>query len=584
MLFGAPLLLASSSACRAPAVATSPPPVPAAAGSPAPASTRDAGDGPPRLVIRLALRLEGRPALVIDLRGRGLHAQRWVIPALASAALAELVVRDDEGELAAAVEREGARARVSLARRPSGELHLRYALTPEQGLAAPEIPPGLGLRLDPTRALAVAEEVLLLPEDDPPAKLAVELAWEPAPPHLLRLASTLGVEPGRHEVDLDALRHAAFLAGPLGTAIFRDPAGDDDFAWSGETSFDLRWSAAEIAGTRSAVDLYFGAASTRRFTTLLAVDVDYPGDGVGALVFPREGGLYVAISPGAEWDARARLAVAEGLVHRWIGGRLRLDPGVDGPPEAGAWFDVGFRRAIAREVLVDLGTLGADDLLDEVHGLVGELLTSPLRDKSNHQVAALAAAGDSDAMPLLAARGALYASRVDALLRGRGGLRGLVRGVIADAQERRAATLPQADLIDRIRRTISHDETRTLAAAVLGGRPLPLPADLLGPCFIATSRTYTRFELGFDAARSEAATPPAIVGLDPRGPAARAGLAEGEPLHSIVADRSDPALLAEVTVERGGAPLTVSFRPRGATVRGQGWRRSPRADPKRCPP
>ncbi|MCA9637347.1 MAG: hypothetical protein KC420_15080, partial [Myxococcales bacterium] len=94
----------------------------------------------------------------------------------------------------------------------------------------------------------------------------------------------------------------------------------------------------------------------------------------------------------------------------------------------------------------------------------------------------------------------------------------------------------------------------------------------------------TRFELGFDAARSQAAEPPAIVGLDPRGPAARAGLREGERLHSVVADRSDPSIPAEVVVERRSGPITVTYRPRGASVRGQGWRRSPRADPKFCPP
>ncbi|MCB9567876.1 MAG: hypothetical protein H6710_11820 [Myxococcales bacterium] len=574
----------ASTACRRAAPAPSPPVTVEPAPEPSRPATRDERDALPHLTVALALRLEGRPALLVDLRARGLTTERWSIPALASATLTDLVARDDDGEIAATLEREGALARVRLARAPRGELRLAYVITPEEGAAAPEIPAGLELRLDSTRTLAAAEEVLLLPDDAPPARLAVELAWTPAPPHLLRLASTLGVEEGPREVSLDALRHAALLAGPLGTAIFRDPAGDDDFAWSGETSFDLRWSAAEIAGARTAVDMYFGAATTQRFTTLLAVDIDYPGDGIGVLVFPREGGLYVAISPGARWDARARLAVAQGLVHRWIGGRLRLDPEVAGPPEAGAWFDVGFGRAIAREVLVELGTLGADDVLDEVHGLVGELLTSPLREQGNHEVAALAAAGDHDALALLVARGALYAGRLDALLGGKGGLRALIREIVADARERRSAVVGWGELVDRIRRALDYEETRTFAAALLGGRPLPLPADLLGPCFAPAPRTYTRFELGFDAARSQAAEPPAIVGLDPRGPAARAGLREGERLHSVVADRSDPSIPAEVVVERRSGPITVTYRPRGASVRGQGWRRSPRADPKFCPP
>ena len=198
------------------------------------------------------------------------------------------------------------------------------------------------------------------------------------------------------------LQHAAFLLGPSGHAEFRGLAGDDDFAWAGDTAFDLRWSAAETAGARTAVDAYFSAGATRRFVGLMAVDIDFVG-GTGVSVFPRGEGLYVAIAPGAQWDAAARMAVAHGLVHRWIGGRLRLRGPAGEGPEAGAWFSAGFARAVARDVLYDLGTLSGRDYADEVNVHESVRATAPLRRASNAEVAAAAAGGDGEAQALATA-------------------------------------------------------------------------------------------------------------------------------------------------------------------------------------
>lgn len=581
-LFAAMVSLASlacvrqTPATRAPEEVTS---APVNATSPAPVQG-------PELSIRLAARLDPRPGLIVELRAIGIAAQTWSIAALATARIEALEVRDDAGAIASEVSADGFALRVRLARAPRGALQLRYLVVPAQEIAPPEVPAGLALRVDHGRVLAAAEEVLLLPDAGGPERLALALEWAAPTKQLQQVASSFGAPGWRGEVPLSALRHAAFLAGPLGHAIFRGAAGDDDFAWTGDTHFDLRWSAAETAGARTAVDLYFGAAvgETRRFTTLMAVDVDFAG-GDGVLVYPRSEGLYVAVSPGARWDAGARLAIAQGLVHRWIGGRLRLDAGGEAPRERGAWFDVGFARAVAREVLVELGTLSSGDVLDEVHALVGERATSPLRAAAGDEVATRAAAGEADASALLAARGALYATRLDALLRARGGsLRALLRELVAEARRAGLAELPLSALTDRIAATLGAEEVAVFRGAVLGGGPLPLPADALGPCFVAAPRTYTRFDLGFDAARSRAEAPPVIRGLRPGGPAARAGLREGERLHSFVADPDDPKVRAEVVVERGGREVTVAYLPAGATARAEGWRRRPGADELQCPP
>ncbi len=372
--------------------------------------------------------------------------------------------------------------------------------------------------------------------------------------------------------------------GPLGHAEFRGPEGEDDFAWTGEMRFDPRWAAAETAGARTAVDAYFGAepTETARFTGLFAVDIEFPGED-GVIVVPRSGGLYVALSPGARWDAVTRLAIAQGLVHRWLGGRLRLRERAEDPPEAGAWFGDGVARFVAREVLWSLGTLSTDDYADEINMHVAELTTSPLRKASNAEVAAAVAGGDADAHALLVARGVLIATRLEAAIHerhaGARSLQAILRELIAEARRGDVRELPLATFTDRISAELGAGEVEALRETLKGGSPV-LPAAALGPCFTRGPRTYVRFDLGFDALASRAGQ---IRGLHPDGPAARAGVHEGETLVSLAAMSRDPQQPIELTLQRAGQQVVVTYRPRGASGRGEAWRRRQGADETNCP-
>lgn len=525
------------------------------------------------------------PRLGVVLTARGISDLEWRFAAPVGADPRELTIRDDDGELAFGQGREGQAIVVRLARAPRGTLTIRYVLhMVEAGRAGPEVPADLLLRVDNARVLAAGEEVLLLPSAVESLEVSLDLV--PHPPWLVRVASSLGAPGWRGAVRTTDLRHAVVLIGPLGHAVFRGPEGDDDFVWSGDTRFDLRWSAAETAGARTAVDAYFKKApgETRRFTGVLAVDVDFAGAG-GTSVHPRGGGLYVAIAPGSDWDAGARLAVAHGLVHRWIGGRLRLRGAADEPAEAGAWFAAGFARAVAREVLLDLGTLSNRDYADEVNAHHAVVATAALRRANNREVAAAAAGGDADAQALLMARGVLYATRLAALLRARqGSLRTLLGEMIEEAQQAAAAELPIEAFTRRVEAALGAGEEAAFTTAVLAGGALVVPPDALGPCFVRRSRTYTRFDLGFDERASLSATPPTIQGLRADGPAARAGVRAGEPLLGISVDAGDEAVPAELTLERGGKEVKVSYRPRTPPGRGDAWVRRPGVDEQTCPP
>jgi hypothetical protein len=532
-------------------------------------------DPTPSLHLRLAPRTEPVPELAVELVARGLPGRTWTLTSLDGLELRDLAARDERGDLALERAADGPGVRITLARAPVGDLLLGYTLRPDVTVAAGDLPAPLHLRLDRDHALVSGEQLLLPATADP---LTIHLARADGRPGL---ATSLGVDDPPTRVRPSELRAAAYLLGPLGRAVFRGPEGADDFAWTGDTRFDLRWSAAETAGARTAVDAWFGAepGETARFTGLFAVDFDVDD---GAHVVPRSGGLYVALGPGADWNASVRLAVAQGLVHRWIGGRLRLRD-ADEPLEAGLWFSQGVARSIAREVLYDLGTLSAADYADELNRHHAELATSPLRHASNRDVAA-AVPDDPDAAPLLVARGVLYATRLDALSKSRhAGARSLqtiVRALIARARERGVAELPLTAFTDLL---AEHDprEPQIFRDTIERGAAPQLASDALGPCFVRASRTYTRFDLGFDLAAST--VDGRIVGLRPDGPAARAGIREGEPLVSVSVLADDPQTPVDVTLQREGHVSSVSYRPRGASGRGDAWKRDPRASERECP-
>jgi len=61
-------------------------------------------------------------------------------------------------------------------------------------------------------------------------------------------------------------------------------------------------------------------------------------------------------------------------------------------------------------------------------------------------------------------------------------------------------------------------------------------------------------------------------GVDPKGPAAKAGLRDGETVSSVD-DPVDGAEPMKVDVEREGKTVTIAFKPSGGTKRGQAFKK-----------
>lgn len=274
------------------------------------------------------------------------------------------------------------------------------------------------------------------------------------------------------------------------------------------------------------------------------------------------------------WSGPVRISVAAEVIHGWIGGKLWIGPDDPAHEAEAHWFTEGLTRHLARDLLFRFGLITAEELLDEVHGLKGMLVTSPRRAETN---AALAQhAKEPGVLPLFVARGALYATRIDALLRkksgGKKGLPELAKALFDKAREKRAA-LPTSAWVEAVSAELGAAEAQNFSTMIEQGKPIELPDDALGLCFKGAKRRYQAFDLGFDEEATRLSASRVVVGLRPGGPAERAGVKEGDAILDAVLRRGRSEVPVVLSIERGGEKKTIRYKPAGAVGNGQGWSR-----------
>lgn len=444
--------------------------------------------------------------------------------------------------------------------------------------------------VNPNRLRAGAERLLLLPDEHPDAPLNVSLRI-----HSSNLgapqgaASSLGVGELRSlELSPRSLRQISLMAGPLGSARFAGPEGQDETAWVGYTAFDPRLVSAQNATFRSAVREYFGDLRSTPLTVLLLSDSRPVGD---YDVARRSWSILVHVAAGQPWDGTLSLAVSQAIVREWLGGRLWLGPSNEEPsqdPMGQLWFNAGFARYVAREVAFRMGQLEPSEYASEVESLSAIAKASPERGLDNQALARAAARGEQGAIALAVARGALWATDLDARLaelpRARQGAAPRLSQILKETYraamgDDRTPGSPQT-VDDLLRRLEAHlpDARRRFDNWIVKGAPGELGAQALGPCFRQVPRKFPLFSLGFRLSDSRS-----VEELDPKGPAARAGLKPGDRVTELhyAAGRADlPVRLGFVRGE--GETQRLSYLPQQGSVAGRGWDVLERVPRERC--
>jgi predicted metalloprotease with PDZ domain len=542
-----------------------------------------------RVAVSVKPVLDPAPIVEVEITARGPASDLddWTIAAFAPGSLKSISARDIDGAIAvttsdsanaagasgasgASGATSAAPLRIHLVRPPLGPLRLTYSVaTKPNSLATTP-----AVELDPDRFRAQGQALLAVPDavDEEPMSLSLTFDLSELGGTALRAASSLGVGASREgKVRARDVRELMLLAGHMGSAVFTAQEGHDEAAWVGYTVFDPRPIAADVASFRTAVGQVFKEPLPSLSTLLIIADGRQPGGFVAAR---RAGGVLVHVGVGEPWTAPVRIAVASETIKAWIGERLWIGPTEPEREAEALWFTEGVTRHLARDLLFRFGLITSSELLDEVHGLAGMIATSPRKAEGN---AALAKrAKEPGVLPLLAARGALYATRVDALLRkktgGKASLETVLRVLYEKAREQRGP-LPLSAWSDTLSKELGLAEVAAFDEAMEKGKEIRVPDDALGPCFKGGTRRYELYDLGFDLDASHAGEPRKAAGVRAGGPAAKAGLRDGDVLvdEKITRGRSDVPVT--LTIERDGAKKTITYKPAGPSSTGQGWSR-----------
>ena len=457
--------------------------------------------------------------------------------------------RDDDGEIQLSLRPDdgGPDRVVSLGRAPRGDLLVRYRARPGASRFA--------VHVTADRMSGVGHAFLLLPRfsDAVPARVRF---------HLGKLergaeaASSFGF--GAEVVTTatsEELAHAAYVAGKL---WLETPARDapaletqKSLVVLGAPPMDTRTAYTFSMAALGAVDrLFLGEprepiAAPEPFSVLLVAE---PGLGRA------HDGAYLTRSLGLWFDAgrgldpALQLVIAHELVHRFLGGTVRL---VEPDGRDAAWFTEGFTVHFARRVLLEGGFVRPADLLVDVRRTLGDPVPGEDRAPPDYR------------------RGAVWAAYFDAAVRhASGGLRPLdevARALVTRARVEGRARLP----VSALREALEHELGPAGAADfdALEARPdapVDLPEGAFGPCFKRLGRETTTFELGFDR-RSLRGNPAMLQGLVEGSAAERAGVREGALVLSSKVPEPEAALRRGAEVElllaHGRAGKRVRYRP-----------------------
>jgi hypothetical protein len=384
-------------------------------------------------------------------------------------------------------------------------------------------------------------------------------------------ASSVGVGGARRTTTPPwSLRGMSFIAGSLGVEVIDDPAaGHDEGAWLGYTAFDPRPTVAEIAQIRSSLrELLKSQEDPGAYAYLFMAQTRPLGS---FTTTQRMRSILVQVGPSEPWGAGLRLSVAQQLARRWIGGSLVTS---HHEPD-GWWFNEGVSRYVAMLDLAHIGLLTPDEVRDAVAGELSVLATSPHRSLDNAHLSELAAK-DAVARATLMARGALYALYEAAILRtrskGQHSLADVLRVLLAQAEGLKQRDVPLSMWLGAVGKNDPGAE-KTFESLIKRGEPIALPADALGPCFRASIGEYVAFDPGFDLDATRASPESKVSGVRADGPAAKAGLRDGEVVETMQSRDGDATVPIKLVVQRAGAKVTLSYLPRGPHGRGQTWSR-----------
>lgn len=440
-----------------------------------------------------------------------------------------------------------------------GAVVVHYSATPRAITPTTRPGPLVDVRTEGAGVYGAMITLLALPENAWPRP--VSLHWNlKSLPEGSRVGTSLGEGDQTALLRRDQLTASFFMAGPL-HSIPQDGQGNFVVYWITPPAWDLAGAA---EWTHKAYDYFarFWDYPGHAFRVFMRTTQRFQGGGGGGY----NSFIFGNVAGDKRDPVEARELMAHETSHNFVGHTT-------GDTTAGGqWYSEGADVYYTNVLTYRAGLMPLGRFAENMNTLVAEYYENPLSHLSNEEVTRQFFSSH-DAEVVSYQRGPLYFALVDARLRAASGdkqrVDDLVRPMVRASHAGQGAT-PElwSSLVHKALGEAGVEEFE----AMLSGKPLDPPPDLLGPCFQREAATYRQYRPGFNARLGNGGIT-LVSSLQPDSPAATAGIREGDELLDPPPAPTDQTITQQpltLHLRRNGQILTISFAAWGPPV--EGWR------------
>lgn len=497
--------------------------------------------------------------------------------------ITELKVRDDVGTIpiqrSTGKDEEGDERVVWRAERATrGAIQVEYVVPLNLGAGQPTT----GTRSWHYGFEAVGATLLPLPQGEEEWEVTFDLGEDD------RLRASLEEGPGAVHATRSELDKMVFFQGDGRLTVDRG-VQHLRAEWADGLAFEVPDAMGWIARADRGQRKFFRDGDPTPYTVYFVPTTELPGTWIGSgqtRSFLLHAGLDLP------WSRVLRFVLAHEMVHRWVG-----MPGtgvrLDGPEGSAYWFTEGFTVHLTRALLLYEELATAQEAVDDLNHRTRRYFANPAQ-RANNDAIAKQFWTSLDHQNLPYDRGMLYAAELDAAIRARSkGQRtvgSLVLGLLERERDQAHETqgtasrprnrgLPAGVFREAVLSELGEEGARRFDAVIMRGeRPDP-PSDAFGPCIRRKATPISQYDLGFAIGSFAKKT---ITNLRPDSAAARAGLTEGQKFIRSKGEIGKPDIPMQITIERDGKEVVVTFSPKGPTVDGFLWERVPGVEETLC--
>jgi predicted metalloprotease with PDZ domain len=448
--------------------------------------------------------------------------------------------------------------------RPGARVHVRYRLVQDTPLDFSDPHRTHRPILTPAYFHVIGHGLFVHPALDEAVPRRIRLRWRKLPDHWA-LADSFGAGKRRQELvaSIEEIKHAIYVGGDFRLRRLELPGGEVVVALRGDWPFED-------------ADLFDLVRGVVRVEREFWDDLDFPYYLItmiptgttccsfGGTTLTDSFAMFIATDRGI--DLQLQHLLAHELLHTWIGQRMRNVDTDEEPEPSLYWFSEGFTDHYTRDLLLRAELIDEDTFLEDLNGRLYAYHTSPVRNAPNARIVE-DYWNDRHVQQLPYQRGDLLAALWDAAIREvskeERSLDDVMRELLRRA-DREGARTSRESLRTVLSAYLERDAGPELERYVDEGVTIPaVPLDL-GEDVALVTLPMAPFVLGFDFDASREAG--VVTGLDPGGPAAAAGLREGQQLAGFSIHWDDAGQPVVILVEEDGEERRVEYLPAGPTI------------------